>query len=245
MWTKELAQNRPAAQLTASDKQLLQKVSPPKNTSHRRLLIIDKPERTQTQINLGQIGVLMTDPNYFPLHLGNYAFGGASFSSTLMVEIRVKKGWSYGANSAFRFGLQPRSWLVHLFPAAKDTPPALHETLSLIKNLQEQGIRQEKFDFAQRSLVNSAGFMYNTPQKRVENKLLEKTLDLPEGFMKSFGPELNQLTLSQVNEALKQFVKPDELAITVLGTAKDLKSKLAEASGVPENQVDVKPYTQD
>jgi zinc protease len=220
-------------------------VAPPENAPTRRLQIIDKPERTQTQINIGQIGLLMTDPDYFPLYLGNYAFGGGSFSARLMVEIRVKRGWSYGAYSSFRQGLKPRSWSAHLFPAAKDSPAALAETLQLIEALQKDGITVAEFRFAQASLVNSSGFMYNTPQKRVENTLLERTLNLPKGFMQSYAKRLSSVTRDETNRALKSFLKPDKLAISVLGTASQLKAKLAEASHVPEKDIVVVPYTQD
>lgn len=239
-WAKDLAAHRPAGSAVATS------VLPaPRNGGERRLLLVDKPDRTQTQINIGQVGVLMTDRDFFPLYLGNYAFGGGSFSARLMLEIRVKRGWSYGAGSSFLFGTEPRSWHVHLFPASKDAAPALATTLKMIDDLSRKGITPDEFSFAQGSLVNSAGFMYDTPQKRVENILLERTLNLPRGFMKSYGPELSKVTLAQVNDALKKFLKPDRLAIEVLCTASQLKDPLTRASGVQPRQVTVQPYTQE
>lgn len=243
-WATALGKARPDTPLTETDQKILSQVGPPQNADHRRLLIVDKPDRTQTQIYAGQIGTLMTDKNFFPLHLGNYAFGGPSFSSVLMVEVRVKRGWSYGANSAFRFGIQPRSWQMHLFPAEKDTPDALGLALNLAEDLKSKGITQEQFQFSKTSLVNSAGFIFNTPKKRVENILVEKTLNLPNGFMKTFGPEISRLKLDEVNSALKSFMLPNQMAITVLGTAKNLKSSLAKAAAVPEDQIEVIPYTE-
>ncbi len=220
-------------------------VPPPRNPTHRKILLVDKPDRTQTQIFGGQVGVSMKDPDFFPLYLGNYAFGGGSFSARLMVEIRVKRGWSYGANSNFRHGRQPRSWMFHLFPAAKDTPQALGFTLHMIEELRDKGITEKEFEFSKQSLINSEGFMYNTPQKRVENKLIEKTFDLPEGFMKSYGSNLEKVTLEQTNSALRDFLKPDKLSIVVLCTAKEMKEKLSKAVGVMADDIEVAPYTQE
>jgi zinc protease len=187
----------------------------------------------------------MTDPDFFPLYVGNFILGGPSFSSRLMTEIRVKRGWSYGANSGFRFGIEPRYWRAHLFPASKDSPPALAETLKLIEQLKTGGVTADEFAFAQSSIVNKSGFMYNTPSKRVENALLEKTLDLPAGYMKSYGPSVAHVTRDEVNQAVAKFLKPSELAITVVGTASELKEPLAKAVGIPVNEVVVKSYTQD
>jgi zinc protease len=240
-WATQLAQARPADPRYPA----LPAAPLPADAPHRRVQIVDKPERTQTQINFGQIGTRMTQPDFFPLYLGNYSFGGGSFSARLMVEVRVKRGWSYGANSYFRHGLQPRSWQVHLFPAEKDTPAALTLTLQMVEELGKNGITPAEFEFAQQSLVNSAGFTFNTPVKRVENKLLERTLNLPDGFMRSFGPEVQKLKLEQVNAALRNYLKPGSLAISVLGTAKNLRTPVAQATGLKPEEVEVTPYTAD
>ncbi len=237
-WAEQLALSRPGGEKAKV-------VDAPKQSDKRRLLIVDKPDRTQVQMIAGQIGVLMTDPNYFPLYVGNYVFGGGSFSSILMKEIRVKRGWSYGAGSNFRHGLRPRSWQFSLFPKSGDAPPALAESLRLVEALKKDGITQPDFDFATQSLINSAGFSFNTPKKRVENILLERCLNLPDGFMRSYAERIGKVSLSDVNTSLAQFLKPGQLSILVLGTAKDLKAPLAKAAGVPESEVQVVPYTQD
>lgn len=240
-WSKRLSSSRPNLSHTAP----IQTVSVPQEPSHIRYVIFDKPERTQTQINTGEIGITMRDPLFFPLYLGNHAFGGGSFQARMMVEIRVKRGWSYGANSYFRFGLQPRSWQFHLFPAAKDTADALAYSLKMVKELKEKGITQEEFNFAQKSLVNSAGFMYNTAKKRVENKILERTLNLPDGFIQSYAPNLSKLTLAEVNSALQSFLQPGRMSVSVLGTASTIKEPMAQALGISANQIEVIPYTQE
>ena len=50
---------------------------------------------------IGQIGTQMLLPTYFPLH-GKPRVWRRSFLARMMVEIRVKRGWSYGAYSSFR-----------------------------------------------------------------------------------------------------------------------------------------------
>lgn len=234
-WSKRVAEKAPNRVTTFP----VELVPEPKAPARKRVEIVDKPERTQTQVYAGQIGVRMTDDDFFPLYLGNHAFGGGSFSARLMTEIRVKKGWSYGANSYFRHGRRPRSWQMFYFPAAKDTPDALATGLRMIEDLKKNGLSAEEFQFAQSSLVNSAGFMYNTPAKRVENTLLERTLDLPRGFMKTYGEKLGAVTLPRVNAALKAYLQPDRLSILVLGTAKQLREGVAKAAGVDPKDVQV------
>jgi len=233
------------ASLSPANGAPLASVRRPENLESKQLLIIDKPDRTQTQIHIGQIGIQMTDKNFFPLYVGNHAFGGGSFSAILTEEIRIKRGWSYGANSNFRQGLQPRSWIMHLYPASKDTSAALAYSLKLLSDLKTEGLTSKQFEFAKKSLLNSVGFTYNTPKKRVENKLLEKTLNLPPEFIKSFGTEIQKVTLPETQLALNTFLKPSNLAISVLTTSKDMKEALAKAAGVALKDVKTVLFTQE
>lgn len=237
-WTQSVSAARPGGVVPAA-------LSAPRDSITRRVLIVDKPDRTQTQIHGGLIGVRMTDADFFPLYVANHAFGGGTFSARMMQELRVKRGWTYGAYSYFRHGRQPRSWQFHLFPATKDTPDALAYSIKMVEELREKGITREEFEFSKRSLINSAGFMYNTPTKRVENKLMERTLDLPEGFMKSYADRLQDVTLEQVNLAVKKYFKPERLSITVLGTAKGLVDPISKAVGIPSERIQVTPYTEE
>src|SRR4029077_1911686 len=85
----------------------------------RRVLVIDKPERTQTQILIGTLGTSPHDPDHVALLVANTAFGGL-FSSRLTDEVRGKRGLSYGASSSYTLSRTRDLWGMHTFPAAKD-----------------------------------------------------------------------------------------------------------------------------
>src|SRR5262249_22233598 len=62
-------------------------VPPPSVKAGRRLLLVDKPERTQTQILIGGLGTSPHDDDHVPLGVGNAIFGG-TFTSRLMKAVR-------------------------------------------------------------------------------------------------------------------------------------------------------------
>jgi zinc protease len=239
-WSERLAQK---LKNTAEGK--IESIPPPALMTKRRIAIVDKPDRTQTQILVGQEGLLMNDPKYFPFHLGNQAFGGGSFSARLMVEIRVKRGWSYGAYAYQRHGTQPRTWQAYTFPANKDTPEAAVKLVEMITEWREKGITPTEFEFNQKSMVNSAGFMFNTPKKRVENILLERSLNLPNGFFRTYGPEISKQSVESVNAAVKEVLHPERLSVFILGTAKQLRPRLAAALKVKESEIEVIPFNRE
>jgi zinc protease len=206
------------------------------------VVIVDKPDRTQTQVMIGQRGVPFKSPDLDALNLANFAFGGGTFHSRLMVELRVKRGWTYGAGSSFKFGTQPHSWRMSFFPKNSDTPPAIKEALNLVTALKEKGITQQEFEFAKQSMINSAGFDYDTPAKRMENKLNEILFGLPEGYFQETANRLSKVTLEQVNQALKQFLDPQHLLVAVVATASQTKADLAKAIGMPESEIEVTDF---
>jgi zinc protease len=207
-----------------------------------RVVIFDKPDRTQTQVLIGQKGVAITDPEIDALELANHAFGGGTFHARLMVELRVKRGWTYGAGSSFRAGSKPHSWKISFFPKNADTPPAIKEALQLVRDLKKSGITEAEFATSKQTLVNGAGFAFNTPQKRLENKMIEVLYGLPEGYYRDYGKRTNALTLQQVNQAIEKFVTPDHMLVGLVGTASVLREGIAKALDIPEADVEVQNY---
>ncbi len=66
-----------------------------------RVLVVDMPEAGQAAVVITRKGLRRNDPLYFAAIVANSVLGGG-YSSRLNEEIRVKRGLSYGANSAFQ-----------------------------------------------------------------------------------------------------------------------------------------------
>jgi zinc protease len=207
-----------------------------------RVVIFDKPDRTQTQVMIGQKGITFDNADLDALQLANYAFGGGSFQSRLMVELRVKRGWTYGAGSGFKMGSHAHSWRISFFPKNSDTPPAIHEALKLVTQLKEKGLTQAEFEAAKQSMVNSAGFSFNTPAKRMENKLSEKIFGLPDHYYRDFAKRIDALSLDQVNQSLKKFLTPEHMMVGVVATASLSKAEIAKQLGMAEKDIEVLNY---
>ena len=66
--------------------------------SGRRVLLVDKPDATQTYFWIGNTGVSIHYPRRAELNIANTLFGGR-FTSMLNDEMRVKAGLTYSARS--------------------------------------------------------------------------------------------------------------------------------------------------
>ncbi len=197
---------------------------PPK-LEGRQIILVDKPARTQTQIMIGHVGIDVLNPDFFPLIIANNAFGGG-FTARLMHEVRVKRGWSYGAYSWFRPRKEPGEFGMLAFPATKDTVDTLSLMLSLYEEYAKSGITQEEFERSQSNLINEFAFKIDTARRKVGQLLMIELTGLPKDYLETYRDKLQAVTLGQVNQAIQKYSDPKNLIITIVCTAKDIKPKL-------------------
>ena len=213
---------------------------PPAPTFRRgqRLALVDKPERTQSHIILGHPGPAPRDPQQLALAVALTAFGG-SFTSRLMTEVRVKRGWSYSASAGLARTRAGHTVRIRTMPAAEQTKDTLELVLSLWREFARDGLRQDELDFAKSYLEGRWAFEIDTADDRLEQRIDAVIMDLPADAPATFVPRLRALTLDQVNEAVHAWVRPDDTTIIVTATAEDLA---AEIDGLVDAKLEVVAY---
>lgn len=209
----------------------------------RRLVVVDKPERTQTQILIGCLGTHPHDADHVALHVGNTIFGG-TFTARLMREVRSKRGWSYGAYSNLPYDRHRRGFSLWTFPKASDAAPCVALELSLLEKWWQDGVTPRELSWAQRYLVRSHAFAVDTAGKRVGQALDEALYSLPDGYHRDYLEHVKGVTLEQVNAAIRARITPEDLVISVVGTAKEILDPVREA--IPRvASVDIVPFETD
>ncbi|MBS1830395.1 MAG: insulinase family protein [Acidobacteria bacterium] len=64
----------------------------------RKLVVIDRPGSAQVDIMTGHVTLTRSNPDFFPLIVGNTILGGGT-SSRMFLNLREKEGFAYQANS--------------------------------------------------------------------------------------------------------------------------------------------------
>jgi zinc protease len=209
--------------------------------SARRTLLIDKPERTQSHILVGHAGPARRDPAWLPLQLGATAFGG-TFTSRLTTEVRVKRGWSYGASCRLGRGRFGSSFRIKVFPSTELVRDTLALVLELWREVADKGLSAEEIEFARGYLAGSWAFELATPADRLGKKLDLELLDLPGDTFTGHLQRLAAITPDEVNDAIRRFWHPEHAAVVLTGTARDLEPRLGGLDLGPLNQVAYDSY---
>ena len=183
----------------------------------RRLVIVDKPERTQTQILIGGLGSHPRDPDHLALAVANTAFGG-TFTARLMQEVRVKRGWSYGAYSSLPFDRRRQAFSMWTFPKASDSVACIQLELEMLEAFRKNGLKKSELSWAKRYLIRSHAFAIDTASKRVGMKLDSNLYGLPAGYYENYLEALKGITLDDANRAVANRLSDENLRIVVVGT---------------------------
>jgi zinc protease len=219
-----------------------QKVLEPKRPKGRRVLIVDKPERTQTQLFVGTLGAKAHDPDVYPLLVANTAFGG-TFTARLMNEVRSKRGWSYGAYSRLGQDRKRDAWFMWTFPAAKDAVSCLQLELEMLDDFVAKGVTGKELRFAKDYLTNSHCFDVDTAAKRLDARVDCELMGLDPDHWKQFVRRVKGVKLADAKAAVQKRLSSRNLAICLVATAKDVRRDIEKLPGV--QSVEVVKYNRD
>jgi zinc protease len=205
----------------------------------RRLLVVDKPDRTQAQILVGTLGTSPHDADHVDLVVANGVFGG-TFTSRLMKEVRSKRGWSYGASARTLIDRHRQTWVMWTFPAAEDAPACLKLTLEMLEAWNDRGVLAREVSFFKRYLVRSHAFEVDTAAKRLNEGIDVELLGLPADYYSGWIDRVRAVTPEGASAAVKNRIHVDDLLVVVVATASQVLeplqgavSRLAETIVVP------------
>jgi zinc protease len=187
--------------------------------------LVDKPERSQTQVFLGHDSVTIHHPDYLPLMVAQTIFGG-TFTSRMSAEIREKRGLSYGAYSYLTADRWLGTFMMRFYPAVKDTIETLDLCDTLFRAFVEDGATEEEVSFAKRYLVHTHVFSLETAERRLQEQVSCILHGHTEDWLTGYTARIEALSIDDVNGAIRRHLKPDRLIAGVVATARELSGPL-------------------
>jgi zinc protease len=206
-----------------------------------RFTIVDKPERTQSQILMGQPAPRWHDADFVPLQVATTAFGG-TFTARLMDEVRSKRGLSYGASARLGQGRGAKALVSHVFPSLEQTAETLTLVLGLWRDWVEEGVTEAEVAFAKGYLGKSFAFTVATPEDRLELRTALDLAGMPPDSGLTYSTRVGKVTREAAVRALEQHLTARDLEIVVVTTAAELMPKLEAAGLTADAAVEVVAY---
>jgi len=198
----------------------------------RRTILVDKPDRTQAQLRIGHLASRYGHPDTAALAIAEAVFGGM-FSSRLMQEIRVKRGWSYGAGCALRRSRLPHWFEIWTAAGIDVAGAAVALELELYADYAAKGPTDDEVDFARSYLVGAMPFHVATARQRMQLAVRDSLFDLPVGYTARLPELLGQLAATDVRAACTRHFHPANAVTVAVTTAEHARPALEAANAGP------------
>ena len=193
-----------------------------------KIVLVDRPDATQSQIRIGHFGIARSNPDYFNISLMNYILGGGGFSSRLMKIIRSEMGLTYGISSSFSSRLDAGPFKIGTFTKNESVGDAIGETIKQIRKFQGSLPDAAELDDAKSYLNGSYPMRFETPDRIAGQLMSVELYQLGENYISTYRDKVQAVTLEQVQAAAKKYVDPDNLVIVVVGKAEEVLDQLQE-----------------
>jgi len=176
-----------------------------------------KHPSSQTHILMGQPGMTRTDPDYFPLLVGNHILGGGGLVSRLAEEIREKRGLSYSVHSYFApmrergpfvLGLQTENGRRH------EAETVLRRTLA---EYIAEGPSDKELTAAKMNLTGGFPLRIDSNRKLADYAATIGFYNLPLDYLDVFIPRVEAVSVEQVRDALRRRLHADTMLTVVVG----------------------------
>ncbi len=197
--------------------------------------IIDRPGAPQSTIYYGLPVPDPSDPDYLALDVTNSILGG-SFASRITSNIREDKGYTYSPTSIMTANYKNGLWYERADVTTEHTGASLKEIQYEIERLQSEPPSQEELD----GIVNyEAGIFVlqnSSPGGIIGQLIFLDTHDLDESFLTNKVSNMRAVTPDQVSELTRQYIRPEEMFLIVVGDKEKIESQIEQTLDVPIRQ---------
>jgi len=178
----------------------------------------------QSVVLFGHQGITRDDPDFFAAYIVNEVLGGGRFSSRLMVELREKRGLTYGV-ATFMAPMDQAELVLGQFASANET---VAEAIGLVRaewaRMAAEGLTEAELAAAKTYLTGSYPLRFdgNGP---IANILVGMQMEgLPIDYPTTRNAKIEAVTLEEAKRVAARLLHPEALHFVVVGQPAGLAS---------------------
>jgi zinc protease len=212
------------------------------SASAARTIVVDLPGTGQAAVQMGVRGISRRDPAWFDLLLANEVLGGDS-TARLNVEIREKRGLSYGAYS----GMPQRAAPGPIIASTQTRNDAAVQVVGLmedeLRRLREAPPTQTELDARKAGLIGGFGRSVETGLGLAAQISTRALFGLPPEGIGAYAADVGRVTPESAQRAAAAYFDPAKTDLVVVGDAKlffdALKEKRPQAERIPVSELNL------
>jgi zinc protease len=191
-----------------------------------RILLVDKPDASQTDIRIGFSGIQRTDPDYYAALVANAVLGGSVFSSRILNELRVKRGLTYGAYSQIDARVLGGALTIATDAKAESTAEAVQIILAEVERLRAEDVPGEELKARKDFLAGNFSMSLSTMDNLLVRLLRAEMFGSSKEYLETYTTRLNAVTAADVRRVAQTRLVPEQMVVVLVGDASKFEESL-------------------
>ncbi|MGZ5499184.1 MAG: M16 family metallopeptidase, partial [Candidatus Aminicenantales bacterium] len=202
----------------------------------RKLVLVDKPDATQAYFVLGAPGYAMGDKVTPQAAVMNTLWGGR-FTSWINTELRIKRGLTYGASSAFRTWLPGGIFSASSYTKNDKIGEMLDITLGLLGKAAKEGFSVEEVESARNYVQGQFPPTLETNASKAGAYVRLAFYKLGFDYYDKYMTAIGKVSAAEANAAAAALLPQDAYVLVVVGKAADIRPLLAKYGTWQEKRI--------
>ena len=192
------------------------------------IFLADKPGAPQSVIRAAHATIPRKDPNYYPLSIVNYVFGGQA-TARLFMNLRQDKGYSYGYYSTVDWLTGPSALFAGGAVETAVTKEAVVETLKEFADIRGgRPVTADEFESARDGIFRGFPSQFESQGQLLHQLSGLVVFGLPDDYFATYIGNLEAVTLEDVHRVAADSIDDGHLALLVVGDRKVIEPRLQE-----------------
>lgn len=175
------------------------------------------PDKTQSDIVLGWLGLPRTDPRFTRAQVANMVFAADTFASRAGHVVRDELGLAYYVVSTIAGTQGQGPWVVRMGVNPENVERAIAETLNELRKIHDGNIAEDDLALARDKLVGELEVAQESPAGVASMVLEAELFGLGDDHFERYPRELRAVTKDEVVAIARELLTLDRYALAIAG----------------------------
>jgi zinc protease len=180
----------------------------------RELLLVDRGDLNQAQIDIGFKGIPRNLPEYLQMRAALKILG-ESFGSRLFDEIRVRRALTYHIYAWFDPLLKPGPMGIYTFTRTDKIGETIEQTLNTYKKFVQDGVTDAEVSDVKALMRGQFPRIFETPQSLATQLLILNRYGISADYLTHYLVDLEVINKDALNKTIRKYFDTDNLRILV------------------------------
>jgi len=182
-----------------------------------RLAVLHRPGAAQSELRLGHVSIARSDPDYARLLVMNMVLGG-QFVSRINMNLREKRGYTYGARTSFDTRRGPGPFVLQASVQSDATADAIREAVREVEEIRgPRPITAEELDTGRAALTRGYARNFETAEQVARAATQMALHDLPDDYYSTFVQRVLAIDEASATTAAAEHLHPERMLTVVVG----------------------------